>query len=146
MENYQEIYENLCEILSNEHILYINLRNAHWNVKGIDFKPVHTFCQELYEQSAENIDLIAERIKMIGFETPANYQFYLDNNTLTNDDFVGMDSKSIFEKLKKDFKEFNDILSLHLKSTKFDLGTESFLITLLEQKEKNYWFINSHLM
>ena len=50
------------------------------------------------------------------------------------------------EKLKKDFKEFNDILSLHLKSTKFDLGTESFLITLLEQKEKNYWFINSHLM
>lgn len=55
------------EYLANLQVMFIKLHNLHWNVVGISFFDIHEKTQLLYENVSEEIDLIAERIKMIGF-------------------------------------------------------------------------------
>ena len=39
-----------------------NLRNFHWNVKGHGFFVLHSKYEELYNDAAEKVDEVAERI------------------------------------------------------------------------------------
>lgn len=56
----------LNQFLANLQVMYIKLHNLHWNVVGKSFFDLHEKTQVLYEKVAEQIDLVAERIKMIG--------------------------------------------------------------------------------
>ena len=41
----------------------MKVRNFHWNVESQNFHEMHEFFEELYNQSAGNIDEIAEKIR-----------------------------------------------------------------------------------
>jgi starvation-inducible DNA-binding protein len=59
--------EKLNQYLANLQVMFIKLHNIHWNVEGVSFFDIHEKTQVLYEAVGEAIDLIAERIKMLGF-------------------------------------------------------------------------------
>lgn len=50
---------------------YTNLRGFHWNIKGHDFFVLHSQFENVWCDTAEKVDEIAERILMLG-GTPAN--------------------------------------------------------------------------
>ena len=50
------------ELLANFQVYYQNLRGLHWNIKGKSFFELHVKFEELYTDSQEKIDMIAERI------------------------------------------------------------------------------------
>lgn len=56
----------LSRLLADEHVLYMRLRNYHWNVVGMAFGPLHELFKEQYEEIADDIDDIAERIRSLG--------------------------------------------------------------------------------
>lgn len=58
-----EVAQVLNRLLSDEHVLYIKTRNAHWNVEGTDFHAQHKFFEEQYGQLEDIIDDVAERIR-----------------------------------------------------------------------------------
>ncbi len=58
--------EEMNKYLANLQVLFIKWHNLHWNVVGISFFDIHEKTEVLYEHVSEEIDLIAERIKMIG--------------------------------------------------------------------------------
>ncbi|CCB89279.1 Dps family protein [Simkania negevensis] len=61
---------DLCEILqrllASSYALYLKTQNFHWNVTGPAFHSYHLLFQDQYEELAEAIDEIAERIRMLG--------------------------------------------------------------------------------
>ena len=57
-----ELNLSLNELLANFQIYYQNLRGLHWNIKGKSFFELHVKFEELYTDSQEKIDMIAERI------------------------------------------------------------------------------------
>lgn len=59
--------EEMNQYLANLQVMFIKVHNVHWNITGISFFDIHEKTQTLYEYFGEEIDLIAERIKMIGF-------------------------------------------------------------------------------
>ena len=58
----QNLTTNLNELLANFQVYYQNLRGLHWNIKGKSFFELHVKFEELYTDSQEKIDMIAERI------------------------------------------------------------------------------------
>ena len=52
-------------------MFYTNLRGLHWNVKGNRFFGLHAKYEELYNDAAEKVDEIAERLLQLG-ATPEN--------------------------------------------------------------------------
>ena len=82
-KNSQLVVDQLSRILADEYILYTKTRNAHWNVEGVDFYEKHKFFEMQYMQLEEFIDKIAERIRTLGFYTPATLASFLNLTQLT---------------------------------------------------------------
>ena len=61
----------LHRLLADFQVYYTNLRGMHWNIKGHGFFVLHEKFENMYDDAAEKIDEIAERILMLG-GTPEN--------------------------------------------------------------------------
>ena len=53
-------------LLADFQIHYTNLRGFHWDIKGHGFFVLHSKFEDLYNDTAEKIDEIAERILTLG--------------------------------------------------------------------------------
>ena len=62
----ENIVNELSVLMADFQVFYSNLRNFHWNVKGHGFFVLHSKYEELYNDAAEKVDEIAERILQLG--------------------------------------------------------------------------------
>ena len=60
------LHDKLNVYLANQQIMYIKLHNLHWYVKGRGFFTLHAKLEELYNQTAEIMDQVAERLLALG--------------------------------------------------------------------------------
>jgi starvation-inducible DNA-binding protein len=65
MKNHQTI-QNLENLLANSYLLSLKTQNYHWNVVGENFKPLHELFGAQYEELADAIDEVAERMRALG--------------------------------------------------------------------------------
>ncbi len=69
----REIAEGLSRLLADTYTLYLKTHNFHWNVTGPMFQTLHLMFEGQYNELALAVDLIAERIRALGFPAPATY-------------------------------------------------------------------------
>lgn len=69
----KEVVKGLSQVLAESYILSLKTQNFHWNVKGPMFQPLHSVFEGQYEELAEAIDEIAERIRALGFPAPGSF-------------------------------------------------------------------------
>uniref|UniRef100_UPI000B2A3799 Dps family protein n=1 Tax=Clostridium sp. NkU-1 TaxID=1095009 RepID=UPI000B2A3799 len=62
----KNLFEKLNEYLANQQVMYIKLHNLHWYVKGRSFFTLHAKLEELYDQTAQIMDEVAERLLALG--------------------------------------------------------------------------------
>ena len=62
----KNLFEKLNEYLANQQVMYIKLHNLHWYVKGRSFFTLHAKLEELYDQTAQIMDDVAERLLALG--------------------------------------------------------------------------------
>lgn len=67
------IAQGLARVLADSYTLYLKTHNYHWNVKGEMFRTLHLMFEEQYNELAEAIDEIAERIRALDFLAPGSY-------------------------------------------------------------------------
>src|SRR5687768_7600580 len=77
-EEIEKISYALNELLANYSVHYQKLRNYHWNVKGSDFFDLHEQFEQQYTEVLENIDAIAERIRVFGKTPLSTLKDYLE--------------------------------------------------------------------
>jgi starvation-inducible DNA-binding protein len=68
-----EIAEGLSKLLADTYTLYLKTHNFHWNVTGPMFQTLHLMFEGQYTELATAVDLIAERIRALGFPAPGTY-------------------------------------------------------------------------
>lgn len=61
-----EMVELLNARLADSVDLHMQMKQAHWNVKGPNFIGLHKLFDEIYEATEEYVDKIAERAVMLG--------------------------------------------------------------------------------
>ncbi len=70
------IANGLSKVLADTYTLYLQTHNFHWNVTGPMFNTLHLMFETQYLELATAVDLIAERIRALGFPAPGTYGQY----------------------------------------------------------------------
>ena len=146
-KNKQAIAQILNVLLADEHILYTKTRNYHWNYEGDNFMEMHKLFEGQYDELAEIIDEVAERIRMLGHYPEGRLKDFIRITRLQEQDYTTIqaeqlmnllaDHESIIINIRKAVSKVND--------TYKDAGTTDFITGLMKQHEKIAWMIRSYL-
>ena len=73
----KEIVAGLSALLADSYTLYLMTHNFHWNVTGPQFNSLHMMFMDQYTEQWNAIDVIAERIRALGFPAPGTYKEFV---------------------------------------------------------------------
>jgi starvation-inducible DNA-binding protein len=82
------IVDGLSRLLADTYTLYLKTHNFHWNVTGPMFQTLHLMFEQQYNELALAVDLIAERIRALGFPAPATYSAFARLSSIKEDEGV----------------------------------------------------------
>ena len=74
----EAIAAGLGRLLADTYTLYLKTHNFHWNVEGPLFNTLHLMFETQYTELALAVDLIAERIRALGFPAPGSYRDFAE--------------------------------------------------------------------
>jgi len=73
----RKIADGLSHVLADSYTLYLKTHNFHWNVTGPQFNSLHTMFMNQYTEQWNALDIIAERIRSLGFPAPGTYKEFV---------------------------------------------------------------------
>lgn len=73
----EKIAQGLSALLADSYTLYLMTHNFHWNVVGPQFNTLHTMFMAQYTEQWTALDLIAERIRSLGYPAPGTYKEFV---------------------------------------------------------------------
>ncbi len=73
----KKIADGLSALLADSYTLYMMTHNFHWNVTGPQFNSLHTMFMNQYTEQWNALDIIAERIRALGFPAPGTYKEFV---------------------------------------------------------------------
>ena len=130
------------QLLADFQVHYTNLRGFHWDIKGHGFFVLHGKFEDMYNDAAEKVDEIAERILMLG-GTPANkFSDYLKVANINEVDKVSNGEQAldnILQSISYLIGEERKILSI--ASQAGDEVTVSMMSDYLKEQEKLVWML-----
>jgi starvation-inducible DNA-binding protein len=84
----EAIADGLSKLLADTYTLYLKTHNFHWNVTGPMFQTLHLMFETQYTELADAVDVIAERIRALGFPAPGTYKQYAELSSIKEDEGV----------------------------------------------------------
>jgi starvation-inducible DNA-binding protein len=76
------IAAGLSRLLADTYTLYLKTHNFHWNVTGPMFQTLHLMFEAQYNELSLAVDLIAERIRALGFPAPGTYREFAEATSI----------------------------------------------------------------
>ena len=146
-ENLKKINAFLEALLADENVMYVKIKNFHWNVEGENFFEYHKFLDELAEETEKTSDEIAERMRTLGTKVQASMKNYLAKTSLKEANTIQEKADSMMEILLEDYESSCQLIRKVIESVEKldDVGTADFLTAILEAKEKRAWMLRSIL-
>jgi len=145
-EKVQGLTTTLNELLANFQVYYQNLRGLHWNIKGKSFFELHLKFEELYTDSHEKIDMIAERI------------LTLEGMPLhTFEDYTHLAQVPVGKNISNDTEAVNLVVTSLTKLIEIerglltqseaadDEGTNAMMSDFVSEQEKTVWMLKAWL-
>jgi starvation-inducible DNA-binding protein len=84
----EQITGGLSKVLADTYTLYLKTHNFHWNVTGPMFQTLHLMFEAHYNELALAVDLIAERIRALGFPAPGTYRQFAALSSIREEDHI----------------------------------------------------------
>ena len=142
----KQIAHELSIFLADSYLLYVKSQNFHWNVTDARFFSLHKFLEEQYEELAEAIDVIAERVRALGEKAPGSMQQFL-NLTRLEESPPTLSADEMLKTLLNNHESIIEWLRTHIEETanRGDQGTADLYINRLRTHEKTAWMLRSHL-
>jgi len=145
-EEVNNLNKSLNELLANFQVYYQNLRGLHWNIKGKSFFELHVKFEELYTDSQEKIDLIAERILTLEGKPLHTFDAYLQLATVP----VGKDISEDITAVTLVVNSLSELIQLEREiltqsGNANDEGTNSMMSDFIAEQEKTIWMLKAWL-
>lgn len=137
--------ELIQKYLSNLNLLNIKFHNIHWNIVGPQFMEIHNFTESIYDTLFENIDEVAELLKMKEIYPISTLKGYIENSDIEEikeKDFSSSEALSI---IKADFEHMKK-LALEIRNLadeENDFETVAVFEGYIAHYSKNIWFLKS---
>jgi len=141
-----DVADIVSTLLSDTYVLYVKTQGFHWNVTGPHFHDLHALFEGQYEQLAEAADLLAERVRSLGFMAPSSFAQFLEVATLSEASEIPA-AKDMVSKLLADHETIcrNIHQSLPIIQDAKDESTFDMFIERLREHEKTAWMLRSIL-
>ncbi|MCK9544054.1 MAG: DNA starvation/stationary phase protection protein [Novosphingobium sp.] len=145
--NRQEISNLLTKLLANEYALGIKTQKYHWNLYGHHFGSLHKLFDDQYKEIQDYIDLVAERIRAIGFSTIATLKEFSEITDIEESPGVIPNDLGMIKDLTKDHETVIKLMRVITdKSAELDdHGTNNLIAGLIEKHEKTAWMLRAFL-
>ncbi|RGM50085.1 MULTISPECIES: Dps family protein [Bacteroides] len=132
----------LNQLLADFQVHYTNLRGMHWDIKGHGFFVLHEKFESMYDDTAEKVDEIAERLLMLG-STPENkFSEYLKVAKVKEVSGISCGSDAvdhILDTYKHLISEERKVIELAEAAN--DVVTADLLTGYLKEQEKMVWML-----
>lgn len=140
------VVQSLAQLLADTYITALKTQNFHWNVVDSRFIMLHELFEKFYNELAEAIDDLAERIRKLNQKSPGSMREFLELSTLDEAE-TDLSGDEMIHDLCRD----RDTIIQHIRhkieeaSKAGDEGTADLLIQQLRMHEKAAWVLRSHL-
>jgi starvation-inducible DNA-binding protein len=142
----KQIADGLARLLADSYTLYLKTHNFHWNVTGPMFQTLHLMFQTQYEELALAVDLVAERIRALGFPAPGSYRAYARLSSIKESDGVPSAAEMIRQLVSGQEAVARTARSVFpVVAQANDQPTADLLTQRMNIHEKNAWMLRSLL-
>ena len=139
-ESLNGVIKILNNVLCDEYVLYTKTRNYHWNVIGPDFHERHEFFQEQYE--------VAERTRQLNGKSLGTLQEFVEYSRIKESPGEYPNDMEMISNLLSDHETIIKTLRKNADECEepyHDMGTNDFLIGIMEKHEKMAWMLRTHV-
>jgi starvation-inducible DNA-binding protein len=142
----EEIAQGLSRLLADTYTLYLKTHNFHWNVTGPMFQTLHLMFETQYTELALAVDLIAERIRSLGFPAPGTYKQYAALSSIKEEEGIPKAQEMIKLLVEGQEAVVRTARSLFpIVEAARDEATADLLTQRIQLHEKTAWMLRSLL-
>ena len=142
----KEIADGLARLLADTYTLYLKTHNFHWNVTGPMFNTLHLMFEAQYNELALAVDLIAERIRALGYPAPGSYKAYAGLSSIKEAEGVPAAKAMIAQLVKGQEAVVKTARSIFPAVERaHDEPTADLLTQRMQVHEKTAWMLRSML-
>ena len=142
----KKIADGLGHMLADSYTLYLKTHNFHWNVTGPMFQTLHLMFMTQYNEIWMAVDLVAERIRALGYPAPGSYKEFAELTSIKDSDGK-VSAKEMIRQLvagqEAVIRTAREVLPIAEKAG--DQPTVDLLSARMEVHEKNAWMLRSLL-
>ena len=143
-----EISELMHKVLADQFVLYVKARNYHWNVTGPQFYALHGVFENIYDELADDIDKVAERIRSLGMKTPGTMKEFWELSSLEEKPGNYPESLTMVQEIANDFETIIEKFkssAYKMQNSLDDDVSAGMLYGLMEKYQKTVWMLKSFL-
>ncbi len=142
-----QVIELLNQTLATTLDLKTQVKQAHWNVKGINFYQLHQLFDEIATQLEEYIDLIAERVTALGGVAMGTVRIAASQSVLPEYPFDVVDGKDHVIALADRMAPYAKVVraAINQATELEDADTADLYTEISRTIDKYLWFLEAHL-
>jgi starvation-inducible DNA-binding protein len=146
-----QLRERACELLNHRLAECIDLqtqcKQAHWNVKGVNFIALHELFDDINEAVEEYVDLLAERVVQLAGVAQGTLGAVTSGTTLPPYPTCGSDSAQHLEALATALGAFGSGTRRGIDEMDQlgDAASADILTEIVRGIDKWLWFVEAHL-
>jgi starvation-inducible DNA-binding protein len=138
------IIKKLEVTLADTYALYLKTQNYHWHVKGPQFKSLHELFEMQYTELANAVDLIAERLLILGHLAPATFTEFNQLKTIKDGNSKNSANQMVTELAQDNLSLVSDLnQAIKIAQEQNDEGSVALLGERIAAHEKAHWMLNA---
>ncbi len=143
----QQVVTILNQVLADLSDLYSQTKQAHWNVRGPYFYPLHKLFDDLAESVEQHIDPLAERITALGGVARGTIRQAAAGSRLKDFPTEAAGDLAYVTALVDRFAQVGNAVRQAIEDTDEagDADTADLLTGLSQDLDKSLWFLEAHL-
>jgi starvation-inducible DNA-binding protein len=137
----------LNERLADTADLYSQIKQAHWNVKGLDFFQLHELFDQIAGEMFPYIDLIAERVTALGGVALGTARMAAAGSSLPEYPVDATEGREHLKALIDRYAAFTASIrkAIDAADEHHDKATADIFTEISRTVDKQLWFLEAHL-
>jgi starvation-inducible DNA-binding protein len=143
----QKMIDLLNARLADAIDLYAQVKQAHWNVKGMQFYELHLLFDKVAEAVEEGVDEIAERAVALGGVVDGTIQGVVKRTTLAPYPVAIKAGRDHVDRVAQGLAAYGKNLRAGIQSAADagDADTSDLFTELSREADKQLWLVEAHL-
>lgn len=140
----KQVCKGLSKLLADSYLLYLKTQNYHWNVTGKMFQSLHSLFETQYQDLAEAVDSIAERIRALGEFAPGSFSSFAKVTSIKEENSIPTAEEMIHNLVVGNeavVTTAREIIQLCEEAE--DDVTIDLMVERMQVHEKNAWMLRS---